>query len=263
MSAYRNTNANKWPIIIGILLIGFTSCKSKKALQIPTPESQITQEEVLAKFLTPPDYTFFSGKAKLRVSSINGSDKGTLYIRSIPDSVIWMAVKRLSVEGGRILITPDSITVINRLEKSYSKLAISELESRYGVTANFNYIQKMILGFNPSVSKADISKYEETESAYTLSAMLYDIYHEFDLEKNTGQTIGGKFNERFQVDGKWDYAEYKALTTDISLPYKRNYQIQSANNPDFDISIDFSEIELDIPKEIPFSIPKHYERIEL
>ncbi len=263
MSSYRKCISSKWPILIGILLIGFSSCKSKKNLEKTSSDSQLTKEEIIARFLAPADYSFFSGKAKLRITSDFGTDKGTLYIRSIPDSIIWMAVKRLSVEGGRILITPDSITFINRLEKSYSQIALDELEKRYGITPEFSYIQNMILGFNPKVSKDNISKVEEKESIYTLSTMLYNIYHEFDLEKNSGLTLGGRFNERFQVDGKWEYSAFATLSNGASLPYHRNYYILSGNNPDLNVNIDFSDIELNNPKEIRFNIPDHYQRVDI
>ncbi len=245
-----------------VCLSGFTSCKSKKNLQNVNSEGTLSKKEALARFLSPASYNFYAAKAKLRVTSPYGTDKGTLYIRSIPDSLIWMSVKRLSIEGGRILITPDSVTFINRLEKSYSKVSLEEIGSRYGIAADFRYIQNVILGFNPTVLDSEITDYVEHENVYTLSTMLNDIYHEFDLEKNHGNTVSGRFNERFHADGKWEFDDFRILS-DITIPFKRNYHIQSVEIRDLHINIDFSDIELNNPKEIKFSVPNHYDKIDL
>ena len=42
------------------------------------------------------------------------------------DSVIWISVGLFGLEGARIFMHQDSITVLNKLDKSYSKLSWNE-----------------------------------------------------------------------------------------------------------------------------------------
>jgi len=93
--------------IVLFLSLTFLSCKTKK--NIPSKDLEdISQETLLDRVLNPQYADFIDAKAKGRIKNTYGTDKGVFYIRMIKDSVIWMAVKRLSIEGGRALINQDS-----------------------------------------------------------------------------------------------------------------------------------------------------------
>ena len=165
---------------------------------------------------------------------------------------------RLSVEGGRALITKDTVTILNRLEKTYTQFPISDLEEKYGIRPDFSYIQDMLLGFTPEMIRSDITDVEQGEDIITITSIIQDIYHQFFVSKIDATTRGGLFNEKIRADGTWEYSEHAIVNNDIFLPYNRKYKFQVDGAGQFDLDLKFSEIELDNPKAIKFSIPDHY-----
>ena len=61
---------------------------------------------------------------------------------------------------------------------------------------------------------------------------------------------------------EWDaeYGDYRATNTGQEFPYRRanTLVIDGASNL-FDV--EYSSIEINVPQELPFSIPSHYEKI--
>lgn len=237
-----------------------SSCKTKKLLQQPTLEKKSTQE-LVEQFLQQPDYEFIEGKAKVNFSSTYGSGRGTLYLRTIKDSIIWMAVKKLSVEAGRVLITQDSVFMINRLEKSYQKHALASIHEKYGLPGNFAYIQSLILGLTPAIDTTQFWELDSSDIHLNIKTSVGSILHKFIIDNESGYVLGGTFKDQFTAEGAWQYEDYIFQIAEIPVPGSRSYNISLAENEDpLKMKINFSELEVDNPKSIRFSIPSHYTR---
>ena len=77
----------------------------------------IIKDSLTGLINTPLNFTTFYGKAKADFSSERASGNVTVYIRMQKDSVIWISITGpLNIEGARVLITPDSVKIINKLE---------------------------------------------------------------------------------------------------------------------------------------------------
>ncbi len=238
----------------------FVSCKAKQQL-IPEPTSELETQEIIDRFLEQPDYEFVSGKAKINVASPYGSVRATLYLRTIKDSVIWMAVKKLSVEGGRVLITPDSMFLIVRPEKTYQKYALADINKTYGLNGDFSYIQNLILGLTPEVDTTQFWEVNETGQKVEVKTSIKNILHKFILDRASGNVTSGTFRDQFVADGDWQYENYIFSIDNTAIPAKRIYNIQLADESEIQtLKIEFSEIEVDMPKSIRFEIPSHYTR---
>lgn len=75
---------NNSTLLIILLCSCLLSCKTKKQLiQTPLESTDLQEDVILEKFLDRPDYNFFSGKAKIKITSEYGSEKGTLYVLSL------------------------------------------------------------------------------------------------------------------------------------------------------------------------------------
>ena len=108
-------------------------CKSKKKLQL-AGHSGLSQKQIERIFWDKPQFDFFEAKAKIKIKTEQSSDKATLYLRAKPDSILWIAGKRLSVEGGRLQFDDTTATFINRLDKTYQRIPLDTLQASYGVT---------------------------------------------------------------------------------------------------------------------------------
>ncbi|HZH55217.1 MAG TPA: DUF4292 domain-containing protein [Sphingobacteriaceae bacterium] len=71
-------------------------------------------------------------------------------IRMIKDEAIWMsATAILGVEVGRVLLTPDSIKVVNRLESTYFQDTYLRGSPWFGEDVDFVSLQQLLVGNAP------------------------------------------------------------------------------------------------------------------
>ena len=218
----------------------------------------MTAEELVSNFLQDPNVNQYNAKARLKLNDGYGTQKATLFIRAKQDSVIWMVIKKFSVEAARVLITHDSLFIINRLQKEYQLFAISELQNQFGVTPKFDYIYKMLLGTVPDIDTTKHWELNINNDHLTIETMIFEILHKFRLNRSEGQIIAGSFMDNTNLSGNWQYDNYQLISDSISLPYNRNYSVILPEGQNLNVNLDFSEIELNIDKTINFKIPHHY-----
>src|SRR5262249_24429889 len=62
------------------------------------------------------------------------------------DSVIWMTFSVIGVQGGKVLINKDSLTIVSTVNKEYFVFDYAELSRRFNFEINYSTIQAAILG---------------------------------------------------------------------------------------------------------------------
>ena len=243
-----------------IFLLFISSCKSKKLLDT-SPTLQLTDAELIHQFRTPLAYSFFNGKAKVSISSPYGNQKGNLYLRGQKDSVLWAAVKKLSVEGGRMQIDHETATIINRLERTYQVFPLDTLSTLFGLTGDLNYLQDMTFGMTPDLDSLSSWNVKSDDATLSISSLAQNVLHQFTIDKYSGHVISGKFRAKFSGDGEWLYDDYREVKPGIYLPYYRKYDIYVSEDEYLSLEVKYSETILDEQKAIPFSIPRRYTRL--
>ena len=99
-------------------LLLLTSCSTSRKVQtgdtatakLKKRSAKYLQKQLKAKEL---DVEWLSAKARITYKDVEQTRKFTANIRMRKDSIIWMNVKKINVEAYRILITTDSIYVID------------------------------------------------------------------------------------------------------------------------------------------------------
>ena len=116
------------------LLLLVAACSSKKKLVAPGP-SAVAFEWMTAKMtldLTAPGAEF-------------NNITGTLRMRH--DSVIWISASAfMGVESIRALVTPDTVTMVNRMDQTYLKEPLEAVAARYQWPTTIGEIQAKLLG---------------------------------------------------------------------------------------------------------------------
>jgi len=143
--------------IINILLffglIFLTACSTKKFVQ-DDQSAPIKLKKRSSKYLLKKldakdlDVEWLSAKANINFKDEQQRIKFNANIRMRKDSIIWMNIKKLSVEAFRVLITQDSIFIIDRLEKKYYTHGLDFVEEKFNFPGQFQALQTAILG-NP------------------------------------------------------------------------------------------------------------------
>ena len=133
-------------VLFALILVA--SCGTKKKVVIKKEDRdkpEVLFEEMIQNQINAD---WLEGKVKVRYSDKYQNLRGSGTIKMRKDSVIWMNVKALGFEVGRVLITKDSIFALMRLQRQYIAESLDYVERSYNMPADLGLIQNLILG-NP------------------------------------------------------------------------------------------------------------------
>lgn len=126
------------------------------------------------------DFKTFSSKAKIQYEDRNGKQPDfNAFIRLQKDSVLWVSISStfLGIEAFRLYITPDTIILLNKLNKTVEYHPFSYVESIAHIPLNFSLLQNILIG-NPVYVGDSIVSYRETESHILIGTVgAFSIFH--------------------------------------------------------------------------------------
>ena len=205
------------------------------------------------------DYSTFS--AKIKVDYRDSKDKAldfNAFVRMRKDSVIWASIiAALGVEAFRVMITPDSVVILDKLEKTVQYKSISELQKITQLPFEFKTLQELIIG-NPVYMEGEMKNFRDEGTVLTMS-MLGSVFKHLvtfarqdltlmtskldDLDLTRSRTAKLAY-EDYQPSGRWRFAGTRRLTL--------------AEKNKIDVVLEFRQVEFDLQQAYPFSIPKNY-----
>lgn len=222
----------------------------------PVSPSSIDVQEI--------DFDYLQGKAKLvyRDNAKEREVKANIRIRK--DSVIWMKLHVLGIQGGAVLINKDSITIMSDVQKEYYVYDYPELSKKFNFKINYSIVQAALLG-NLIIPKRDNDKIGEDsffnrliqkEDSITIQNLINKSTKKLErvdlLEPYTGNSV------------KIHYSEFGPLG-DKLFPYHGLIDViyKTVNTGIVNNTIVFEYSKVDIgTKELKFhfKIPKKYDR---
>jgi hypothetical protein len=208
------------------------------------------------------DIKRINAQGRMHVEGSGQSVAATYNLIWVRDSAVWLNVKKFGLEAVRALITPDSVFVLNRLDKTYTAKGVESLQRQYSLPAGFELLQSLLLA-EPWFSK-DISLESEIKDGlhrlsgangryaadYRIEEGNFRLRQETFVQPKDARTMSVSF-EKYKKNGQSGW-----------FPYLRTVEAYSPDTGDLRVSIEFNEAEFNVPKSIRFDIPKHYERTE-
>jgi hypothetical protein len=199
-------------------------------------------------------YNSFSARAKVDFTSPTASQKGiAAYIRLQKDSAIWISVRPvLGIELVRLLITPDSVKMINFFNKTITLRSADSMQQLLHIPYGFQALQDLILG-NPvslpqtvdsivvdtaSSSIRFSSRRDDITTGYTVASGTY-LLASYRMTESGGE--GRSSSERF--------ADYKTVQG-RHFSGDRRIIVRSPRETMLDIR--FTRPEFDQPLDFPF-----------
>ncbi len=204
---------------------------------------------------------WMDAKAKVKYSDASMNVGATAYIRVKKDSAIWVSLRKLGLEVARVLVSPDSIFVMNRLDNVYMKKPIAAIREYIELPANFQVIQSLVYG-NPVFFSSARPDLEIVDRNYKLSQQSaemksnYLIDEDFLLRKvNLHENRSG---QSFAVE----FDDYQLENGNQNFSYIRMFKMNNPDTGDASLDVKFSKVVFNIPKNIRFEIPDKYTRVD-
>ena len=182
-------------------------------------------------------------------------------IRWIRDSVFWMNFSLLGIEGARLLITKDSLHLIDRINKLYFTESLSKMALKYNIPFTFESVEAFLLGYPMILSNGAIT---EQRSGGQLHFTQEDPKWKSDYYTDTTMTQlnkmlivqkGGDSNISNTLDN------YKAQDGFPKFSFNRVLELYTRQIGKGHIKLEIEDLQINKPKEIKFSIPSSYERM--
>lgn len=204
------------------------------------------------------DFNTFSAKVKIDYSSKDQNDGGTAHIRLQKDKVLWISLTGLlGVEGYRMLVTPDSVTLMNKLDKTVQYRSIEYLQELTDIPFDFATLQDLIVG-NPIFMGNDVVSYKETGNEL-LVLLVGDLYkHLLTIDNNNYTLLHSKLDDVNVIRNRTCDITYSEYETSAGFPFSTNRVISVSEKGKLEVKMNFKQYAFNQPLTFPFSIPKNY-----
>ncbi len=205
-------------------------------------------------------FTTFSSKIKVQYEDSRGKQPDfNAFIRLYSDSVLWVSISAtfLSIEAFKILITKDSIIIVNKLDKMVEYHPFNYIEDITHIPLNFSTLQDLLIG-NPIYVGDSVVAYRQTEN-HILIATIDKFFKNLITVSADNKLI-----ERSKLD---DLDVSQNRTADITYgDYEKNNgvyfatdrEITVAEKTKVNISLSFKQYEFNKELSFHFVIPPNY-----
>jgi len=204
----------------------------------------------------------FSAKLKVHYEGSDGKDyEFNAFIRLQKDKMIWISINAtlLGIEAFRAVITPDSVKVLNKLDKVYQLRSVSYLKEITHLPFDFNVLQSIILG-NPIYLDSNILYYRKDIQGISVLS-IGPVFRNYLTLNPDDLTI--KHSKLDDVDlmrarnCDITYGLYERTDTVLFSAYRK---ISVAEKARLDVEMNFTKYSFNENLNFPFSIPKNYKR---
>lgn len=204
-------------------------------------------------------YTTFSGKAKMEYASKDGKKEFTAFIRIRKDSAIWVNVTAAAgmVSVARIYITPDSLFLLNHLQKEAYRMAVADAGKLLPIPVTFSLVQNLFIG-NLLQKGGTMKDATDFGGTWTLDVEDAGMRQQLGFNKadSTIRTVQMRSLDD-AVQGMMQYGAYEN-TSGRKFSSERVLNITNAGEQHY-LEMSFNRADFDMPIEMPFSIPKNYQ----
>lgn len=229
-------------------------------MELPVDTANIEHGPVLEPLLNNAvTFNTFKGKAKMNYSSGGMSQDFTANIRMAKDSVIWVHITAGMglVNVARILITPDSFSLVNYLDKSGMKLHISEANQMLPAQLDFKTLQSFIIGEVLQTPYQRVSGTRDIGNMWAMDIQGLNTNQQVSYNK-TDSTIRSLqvLSTNGGFAGIIQFGNY-ALVSSRKFALNRGIDINS-NNELHRLDMNFNNASFDEALDFPFTIPGSY-----
>ena len=274
----------KYFYIVGcFVLLVLASCRSTKKIQtIITAPPHIDTVQTAPVVSTDPkadsikfmhnaffkiqrnriDFKTFSAKIKVHYQASDGKDNDfTAYLLMIKDSAIWVRVSATIVdyEAFRLLVTRDSVKLINRLNKTYQIRSVNYLQDVIHIPLSFKTLQDLLIG-NPVYLDSNIVYYKK-EPTHLVLMSVGNIFKNYMMVNKDNYTVQHSKLDDIDVTRartcEITYSDYAPLDSTFFSMYR---QVSVTEKTSVDIQLNFKEYNFNRPLSISFKVPKNYKR---
>jgi hypothetical protein len=206
------------------------------------------------------DYKTFSAKIKVDYTDKDGKGPElTVFARMIKDSAIWLSINAtlFSYEAFRVLITPDSVKVLNRKDKIVQYRSVSYLQELSQLPFDFSTLQDLIIG-NPIYVDTNIIFYRKNGGNISLLSSGQFFKNLITVAGHNYLILHSKLDDADATRNRTCDLTYTNYENKTGVNFATLRKISVSEKSKIDIDMDFKQYAFNEVLTLPFSIPKNY-----
>jgi Domain of unknown function (DUF4292) len=269
-----------YTVILFFLALAASSCRGPKKIQTAITRKDTTEVVVVVNNNTAHDdsmrfiqsmrdtilrqkieYTTFNAKVDVDYTGGDGKKYNVnANIRMYKDSLIWVSVNAiLGIEAMRLLITKDSVKLINKLDKFYSVRSVSSLQEITALPLDLSTFQELIIG-NPVYLDSNIVSYSKNGEEVSLLSLGSVFRHFITIHANEKVVQHSKMDDVDVLRNRTCDLIYEKYEDKKGPRFSTRRQITVSETSKLDVKLDFKNYDFNETLSFPFNVPKNYER---
>ena len=265
-----------WIFVI-LLSLFFNQCKSgriitkaiaprdtTKVIEMRSPADSFllinsTKEIIKKNFI---DFKTFSAKIKLEIDDAKGRKPDLLAnIRMIKDSAIWISISAsiLNIEVFRVLVTKDSVILLNKQEREVQYRSINYLQEITEIPFDFKTLQNLLVG-NPIFYNNNNINVRKFEEFLLVSSINKDFKNLLTISTADNTLKHSKLDDvNFARNRTADFT-YDSYENNNGFRFSTYRQIIASEKNKLDVRMNFKQFEFNKELSVYFSVPKNYKK---
>lgn len=264
-------------LFILFISLGFIACKNTQRASRKPLEGEKTKFLLEQMEATQLQFKTLSAKAGISFFVNDSKTSFNVNLRMKQDSAIWISITPLlGIEMARVLITKDSVKVIDRLDKVYFIGDFDYINKKFNIDLEFDVLQSLLVGNKIIFEEEDDLKFGIDKELYYLGNLKKRKARKVDdnpqkIERKNEELISIWLNpETYKITDliltdltadrfiKGEYSEHQTINGQL-FPMKLDFSIQSENPSK--VVVEYSRVSLDEELNFPFNISERYEQI--
>jgi hypothetical protein len=208
------------------------------------------------------DYKTFT--AKMDVDYSGAGDKKyrvNANLRMYRDSAIWLSVNAiLGIEAMRVLITQDSVFLIDKLNKTYTSRSVDYLKEITSLPLNLATLQNLLIGNVVFLDSNIVSYSRNGNNTLSLLSMGSFFKNLITLNADNKQLVHSKLDDVDISRSRTADLSYSDYETKRGPLFSTKRKITVAEKNKLDIAMEFKAYDFNQEVSFPFSIPRNFRK---
>jgi hypothetical protein len=207
------------------------------------------------------DFNTFSAKIKVDFEDKDGKKNDfNAFVRLKKDSICWISINALlGIEAFRAIITPDSIKILNKLDKVVQLRSVEYLKEVARVPFTFTELQNIIIG-NPVYLDSNINSYLNEGGRISLISV-GDVFKHLLTVNATDYTLqNSKLDDVDVTRARTCQVIYGDYERKDNIRFSTFRKLTVSEKNKLDIELKYKQWDFNEQLSYPFSIPKNYRR---
>ena len=225
---------------------------------------KVIQQTVKDIYRNRIDFQTFSSRMKVHYEGGDGKDyEFNAFIHIKKDSMIWVSINAaLGIEAFRLLITPDSVKILDKLKKVARLRSVSFLQDAIHLPVDFRTLQDLLMGNPIYLDTTNILFYKKDASGSGISLLsVGDLFKNYLTINNDNTLRHCKLDDVDPMRARTcdlTYGDYEQRDT---LRFSTFRKISVAEKTKVDIELGYKQYKFNENLSFSFTVPKNYRRL--